>query len=115
MDITNKYWNASSNVAALRTMGEFIKYHRLLQNKTQIQLAEEAGINRSTLVEFEQGKRSNTLTLLQLLRALNQMQVLEPFQISKQISPLLLAKMEQKERKRASKITLKEGKPKSDW
>jgi transcriptional regulator with XRE-family HTH domain len=115
METPYKYWNSNSNVAILKTMGEFVKYHRLQQNKTQEKLAEEAGINRTTLVEFEQGKRSNTMTMIQLLRALNQLHVLEPFQISKQLSPLQLAKLEQKERKRASKITLREGKPKSDW
>jgi transcriptional regulator with XRE-family HTH domain len=109
------YWNASSNIAILRTMGEFIRFHRLKQNKTQSQLAEEAGINRTTLVEFEQGKRSNTLTLVQLLRALNQLPVLSSFQIDKEPSPLQLAKLEQKERKRASRNSIKEEKPKSDW
>lgn len=115
MEETNKYWNSASDIAALKTMGEFIRYHRLQQNKTQQQLAEEAGINRTTLIEFEQGKRSNTMTMVQLLRALNQLSVLTPFQISKQLSPLQLAKLEQKERKRASRITMKEDKPKSDW
>jgi len=115
METTNKYWNSSSDIATMRFIGEFIRFHRLNQNKTQGQLAEEAGINRTTLVEFEQGKRSNTITLIQLLRALNQLEVLAPFQISKQLSPLQLAKLEQKERKRASRINIKEGKPKSDW
>ena len=115
MEETNKYWNAASDIAVLKTMGEFIRYHRLQQNKTQQQLAEDAGINRTTLVEFEQGKRSNTMTMVQLLRALSQLNALSSFQISKQLSPLQLAKLEQKERKRASRMTMKEGKPKSDW
>lgn len=115
METTDIYRNATSDIATLRSIGEFIKYHRLKQNKTQEQLAEEAGINRTTLVEFEQGKRSNTITLIQLLRVLNQLQVLAPFQINKQLSPLQLAKLEQKERKRATGTSIKEGKPKSDW
>jgi len=115
METIDKYWNSESDIATLKRMGEFIRYHRLQQNKTQGQLAKEAGINRTTLVEFEQGRRSNTMTLVQLLRALNQLHVLTSFQISKQLSPLQLAKLEQKERKRASKITLKDGKLKSDW
>jgi hypothetical protein len=54
-------------------------------------------------VEFEQGKRSNTLTLIQILRALNMLESLSVFNYQKQISPLLLAKAEQKTRLRASK------------
>jgi transcriptional regulator with XRE-family HTH domain len=109
------YWNAYSDVALLRTIGEFIRFHRLKQNKTQSQLAEEAGINRTTLVEFEHGKRSNTLTMMQLLRALGQLQVLTSFQVNIEPSPLKIAKLEQKERKRASRNSIKEGKLKSDW
>jgi transcriptional regulator with XRE-family HTH domain len=104
-----------SDTAILNVLGEFIKHNRLEQNKTQSQLAEEAGINRSTLSEFEQGKRSNTLTLIQLLRALNQLNILEPFQIQKQLSPIQLAKLEQKQRKRASKINKPDKKTETDW
>ena len=115
MDKSNMNCNAMSDSAILKVMGEFIKYHRLDQNKSQSQLAEEAGINRSTLSEFENGQRSNTITLIQLLRALDKLYILETFQVRNQPSPIQLAKLEQKKRKRASK-TIKAGKqPKSDW
>jgi len=114
MNKTNKNWKSMSDGSILKALGEFIRHHRLEQNKSQSELAEEAGINRTTLVQVEQGKRSNTLTLIQLLRALDQLHVLEPFRIQKQISPLLLAKLEQKKRKRASKRKPTR-KPASDW
>jgi transcriptional regulator with XRE-family HTH domain len=114
MDINNTNTKYASDVALLTIIGEFIKHHRLEQNKTQSQLAEEAGINRTTLVEFEQGKRSNTLTLIQLLRALNQLQVLEAFKVERQLSPLQLAKLEQSQRQRASKRKSLESTA-SDW
>jgi transcriptional regulator with XRE-family HTH domain len=113
MEINNKY-NTMTDNAFVETIGQFIKHHRLEQNKTQSQLAEEAGINRSTLSEFEQGKRSNIITLIQLLRALNLLQVLQHFEISTQISPIKLAELEQAKRKRASKQK-ESNKPKSDW
>ena len=104
-----------SDNAIVHTIGAFIKYHRLEQNKTQSQLAEEAGINRSTLVEFEKGMRANIMTLIQLLRALNLLHVMEQFKISQQISPIQLAKMEQTRRKRATKTKKRNKKPKSNW
>ncbi len=115
MDKTDNYYKAMSDIAILGLMGSFIKHHRLKQNKTQIQLATDAGINRSTLVDFEQGKRSNTLTLIQLLRALNLMHVFEGFQIQYQQSPLQLAKLQAQERKRAYVSKNKKQKPLSDW
>jgi transcriptional regulator with XRE-family HTH domain len=104
-----------SDAAILKNIGEFIRHHRLSQNKTQNKLAEEAGINRTTLVEFEKGKRSNTITLIQLLRALDKLYVLENFEIKEQISPLKLAKIEKKKRKRASRVSEKNELYNSEW
>ena len=113
MDISDI--NIKSDAAILKIIGEFIRHHRLNQNKTQSKLAEEAGINRTTLVEFEKGKRSNTLTLIQLLRALDKLYVLENFEIKEQISPLKLAKLEKKKRKRASRVSEKNELYNSEW
>jgi len=106
---------SSSDNAFVSILGAFIRYHRLGQNKTQNQLASDAGVNRSTLIEFEKGKRANLITFIQLLRALNLLHVLNAFRIEQQISPLLLAEMEMAKRKRASRIISKASKNKSDW
>ncbi len=97
-----------SDNALVATMGEFIKHHRLEQNKTQKRLSEEAGINRSTLVEFENGKRANLITFIQLLRALNLLYTLKQFQMQQQLSPIKLAELEHTKRKRASRNTLRQ-------
>lgn len=112
---SNIKWNSMSDKALVETIGAFIKHHRLEQNKTQSQLAEEAGINRSTLVKFEQGINSTLITFIQLLRALNILHVLQRFQIEQQLSPIQLAELEQAKRKRASKAQKKDKKPKSNW
>ncbi len=104
-----------SDNALVERMGLFIKHHRLEQNKTQDQLAKAAGINRTTLNAFERGMRSNVMTLIQLLRALDQLQVLQTFDIQPQISPIRLAEMEHAFRKRASKKKTTDEKPESDW
>lgn len=114
MDINNNY-QLMSDVAILQQMGKYVKHHRLKQNITQSELAEKAGINRTTLVDFEQGKRSNTLTLIQILRALNLMYIFEQFNIQYQVSPLKLAKMQVNERQRAYGKKNKKQQPLSDW
>ena len=104
-----------SDNAIVAALGSFIKHNRLEQNKTQRLLAEEAGINRSTLVQFEKGTHANILTFIQLLRALNLLHVLESFEATLQISPMQLAKMQQAKRKRAGKTKKTIKKQKSDW
>jgi transcriptional regulator with XRE-family HTH domain len=106
---------SKSDGAIIGTLGAFIKHHRLEQNKTQNQLANESGINRSTLVEFENGQGVSLKTFIQLLRALGLLHTLEAFKIELQISPLQLAKLEQQKRKRASKAKTKKRNTKSSW
>ena len=115
MDKTNIRWDVLSDTAIVKTIGDFIKYHRLEQNKSQGQLATEAGINRSTLIELEQGTSCKIITLIQLLRALKLLDVLALFEIQQQLSPIQLATLEQAKRKRASKNKGAGGKPNSDW
>ena len=115
MDNNNINVSSMSDNAIVETISAFIKHHRLEQNKTQSQLAAESGINRSTLVEFEKGKRANMITFIQLLRALNLLHVLKQFEIQQQLSPIQLAELEQAKRKRASKTKTVTKKTKSDW
>jgi transcriptional regulator with XRE-family HTH domain len=109
-------WSYSSDVAISGYIGAFIKQSRLNANMSQQQLATAAGVNRSTIVLFESGKQSvSLLTLIQILRALDLLQLLAVFDSKPQISPLVLAEQEMKLRKRATKSTLNPKKPKSDW
>jgi transcriptional regulator with XRE-family HTH domain len=114
--MTDSYDNLKvmSDIAVLELIGYFIKQQRLDQNKSQVRLAYEAGISRSTLNEFEKGRSSNTLTLIQLLRALDKLSVLNNFREEKLISPIKLAEMELSKRKRASKSKITKTK-KSEW
>ena len=114
-EISDKSWMASSDTALMAILGAFIKHHRLLQNKTQGQLAQEAGIVRSTLSLFEKGENTSLIVFIQLLRALKLLHLLQAFQFRHQISPLQLAKLEKSQRIRASRATKKDTKPKSDW
>lgn len=114
MDISGEKWFEMNDSALIETIGAFVKHHRLAQNKTQQQLAKESGINRSTVTQIENGGKINLQSLLQVLRVLNLLHVMDSFIVQEQVSPLLLAKLEQKKRKRARNSDNNNPK-KSDW
>ena len=103
MDITNEMldnnWYAMSDERILKQIGEFVKYHRMEQNKTQTMLAKDAGISRSTLSLLERGGTVTVATLIRVLRVLEKLYIINDFQVSTQLSPLLLAQAEQKGRR----------------
>jgi len=101
MDISVNNWLAMSDGALVATIGAFVKHHRLLQNKTQQQLATEAGINRSTITQIEKGEKITLQSLLQVLRVLNLLYIMDVFKVQEQVSPLQLTKLEQSKRQRA--------------
>jgi transcriptional regulator with XRE-family HTH domain len=96
-----KNWDAMSDKALAEHIGHFIKEKRLERNQTQQQLARDAGISRSTLSLLEKGEVVTLATLLQVLRVLDQLKVLDVFTIRPVISPMQVAEMEMKLRRRA--------------
>jgi len=107
--------NSMSDDAVIHAIGEFVKHHRLQQNMKQKDLAERAGINRTTLSDLEMGKRCQLITLIQVLRTLNKLYIFESFEVKNQISPILLAEMEMKKRQKASGQRNESTQKKSDW
>ena len=107
--------NSKSDLQYIHQIGEFIQHSRLIQNLTQGDLAEKAGLNRSTVVQIENGMPITLVSLIQLLRALNKLEVFNAMVVQQQISPLQMAKMEVKKRKRVSANHPNKSKPKSDW
>lgn len=106
-----------SDSSHIQRLGSFIRHHRLQQNITQADLAEKAGINRTTLSEFERGTTANLSTFIQLLRVLDLLYVLDAFTIEEEISPLALAKNKksQKKRRRASGNNTQEQQADVNW
>jgi transcriptional regulator with XRE-family HTH domain len=96
-----KNWTSMSDQALATQIGDFVRHHRLGQNKTQEALSHAAGISRSTLSLLERGETVTLATLIQVLRVLDQLQVMDAFVVQESISPLALAKIEQEKRKRA--------------
>lgn len=99
----NTNWFSLSDQAILRELGLFVKETRLKLNYTQNDLAEKAGVHRVTISEFEHGLRSISLiTFIELLRALDLLDVLDAFQTRAVVSPLQMARLEAQKRQRAS-------------
>ena len=104
-DLSYNNWDSMSDRLLAEHIASFIRHQRMEQNKTQDLLAREAGISRSTLSLLERGETVTLSTLIQVLRVLNQLHIMEVFNINQAISPLVLAKIEKKKRKRASNNT----------
>ena len=115
MKKTSIEWFAMSDQGLLNIIGEFIQDTRLQQNKTQQQVAEAAGINRSTVGQIEKGNGGTLLSLLQILRVLEQLPILGAFEIENKISPLQIAKLEQQKRQRARNKDTHDNNPKVNW
>lgn len=116
MGNTNIDWVKMSDAAIVKQLGEFIKHSRIQQNITQAQLADIAGLNRWTISQIENGESITLTTLIQVLRALDVLYVLNHFEINDEISPIEYAKLKEKKRQRArSKGTEKEQNEDLGW
>jgi len=99
----------------IKAIGDYVRSIRLDKNLTQEQLGDRASVHRTTIRDLELGKRSSLITLIQVLRSLDQLETLKNFKVSQDLSPLELAKLEMNERKRASRSEVAGNKKKSDW
>jgi len=94
--------NLMSDKALLTQIGLFVQTHRLNQNKSQDQVAEAAGMSRSTLSLLERGKKVRIDSLIQVLRVLDLLYIMDVFKVTEQISPLEYAKLQKKKTQQAS-------------
>ncbi len=99
---TNTDWVQMTDTAIVEQMGQFIKHTRLNLNKTQAQLAKDSGLNRWTISQIENGASITLTSLIQVLRALDVLYVLDQFKVIDDISPLVYAKLKREQRERAS-------------
>lgn len=88
------------DVAIVQYIGDYVKHMRMQQNKTQSQLAEVAGLNRWTISQIENGESITLKSLIQILRSLDSLYVLNEFEITEEISPLEYAKLKKKHKER---------------
>lgn len=118
MDFANMGSYERSDSDIVRSIGDFVKMQRMSRKMTQEDLAERAGINRTTVINLEKGESVTLVSLIQVLRALRKLDVLGTFQFKTELSPLKVAAMQIKTPSRIRKPKLgKEGrlKQRSDW
>jgi len=94
-------WISMNDKALCETIGKFIRHHRLSQNKTQEAVSVAAGISRSTLSLLERGEIVTLGSLIQVLRVLNLLYIMDVFEVKDEISPIEYARLQKKKRLRA--------------
>ena len=94
-------WVSMSDKALMETIGNFVQHHRLDQNRSQSDVAAAAGISRSTLSLLERGEKVSLNSLLQVLRILDLLYIMDVFRVKTEISPIEYAKLQKKRRERA--------------
>ncbi len=114
-------WEMLTDDRVVARLGKEMRRMRLERNYTQAMVAERAGLDRTTIVKLEAGNPVGLLTLVQVLRAIRRMDVLDGFHEEPRMSPMMAleqeAKYYRKQRKRASpkKPGIVPPKPKSTW
>jgi transcriptional regulator with XRE-family HTH domain len=98
-------WISMSDKALIETIGKFIQHHRLNQNKSQSEVATAADISRSTLSLLERGEKVSLNSLMQILRVLDLLYVMDVFKVDNEISPIAYAKLQKNKRQRARNTT----------
>lgn len=99
MTKTNINFSELSDTGIIAQIGDFVRHIRIQQNKTQEQLATASGLNRYTISKIENGESITLSSLIQILRSLQQLHILENFHFEEQISPLAYAKLKKKQQK----------------
>ena len=94
-------WVSMSDKALMETIGNFVQHHRLDQNRSQSDVAAAAGISRSTLSLLERGEKVSLNSLLQVLRILDLLYIMDVFRVKTEISPIEYAKLQKKRKERA--------------
>lgn len=85
-----------------KELGSRFKAHRLNTNLTQQELAESAGLSLNAIKNLEAG-RCSLSTLIAAMRELHLLNELDHFAPPAEISPMAMAALKGKKRKRASR------------
>lgn len=108
---------ASTNQAVLESISGKIRKCRLERNISQKKLALDAGVSLSSVAALEQGNSVSLTTLIAILRALGELELLLPFYEDPVLSPIEYARLLEgrKTRKRASASHDATPTEKSEW
>lgn len=93
-------WIQLSDTSIIKQIGKFVKHTRIQKKITQAKLADMANLNRWTISQIENGESVNLASLIQILRSLDVLHVLNQFEVFDEISPLEYAKLKKKPKER---------------
>jgi len=110
-------WYNMGDTAIVSQLGLFLRQIRLEQNLTQENLAVKAGLSRSAIYEMENGKSATSLiTIVQVLRALEHLDLFNTWTPSEPGSPLMRVKMPDKKGVRASsRVEYEKKRDENEW
>jgi putative transcriptional regulator len=91
-----------SDDAILGVLGQRVARHRLNRNKTQDEIAFDAGVSRRSVSKIENGHVVDIRILVRVLRALDLLDGLNALVSEPEVSPVALLEARGKERARAS-------------
>ena len=100
-----------SNDAILAELGDRLRRLRLNADISQEALAEATGLSRKTVQNAESGENCSMDTLVRMLRGLNALDQLENFMPAPGPSPVQMARLHGKTRRRARRSDGNKGSP----
>ena len=122
MTASNINWKGMKDAAVVVQLGKELRRMRLERNQSQAEVAQRAGLDRTTVVKLEAGRAATLLTRVQVLRAMDRLELLDAFHQEPQPTPYMLVEAQEKylkqQRKRAGgrkKPDVKPPKPRSTW
>ncbi len=109
------------DAAVVAQLGKELRRMRLECNLSQAEVATRAGLDRTTVVKLEAGRAATLLTVVQVLRAIGRLELLDAFHQEPQPTPYMLVEAQtqflKKQRKRAGRKRpdVRPPKPKRTW
>ncbi|MDR2622536.1 MAG: helix-turn-helix transcriptional regulator [Dysgonamonadaceae bacterium] len=114
--VNTKFNYSMSNEAILRMLGTQLRQIRLNKNLSQTKLGKSAGLSRSTIIDIENRGMGTMSSFIQILRVLEKIEILNQFITEAPVSPIQIARLRGKTRKRASvNRKTEENKEVSEW
>ena len=95
--------NRTTDDAVLHELGSRLARQRLERNRTQVDLAHEAGVSSRTISLIESGRSATLVSLVRVLRALARLEALNQMLPSPGPSPIEELERAGKPRERASR------------
>lgn len=106
--------NEMNEMVILQRIGARMREIRLEQNLKQKDLAEKSGLSMFSISQMETGHNTSVQSLVQVLRALDRLDMIEPFLREKQVDAEALARFiqsQQSTRRRVSRVQAGSGSP----